>query len=141
MPMLRMAMFSKGVTIYCAPTADDRDTWASSMQHIALEGRCYVLSACQFIRRDDFPEHYEVARNDAVLMRGGSVIVSPLGKVLAGPNFEGERILTAEIDQDEVIRGKLDFDVVGHYARPDIFRLEINEVPQRPVVVRQSRGT
>jgi nitrilase len=141
MPMLRMAMFSKGVTIYCAPTADDRDTWASSMQHIALEGRCYVLSACQFIRRDDFPEHYEVACDDAVLMRGGSVIVGPLGKVLAGPNFEGECILTAEIDQDEVIRGKLDFDVVGHYARPDIFRLEINEVPQRPVVVRQRRGT
>jgi len=141
MPMLRMAMFFKGVTIYCAPSADDRDTWVSSMQHIALEGRCYVLSACQFIRRSDFPEHYEVPCGNTVLMRGGSVIVGPLGKVLAGPNFEGECILTAEIDQDEVIRGKLDFDVVGHYARPDVFRLEINETPQLPVIVRRGKDT
>lgn len=136
MPMMRMAMYSKGISIYCAPTADDRDTWVPSMQHIALEGRCYVLSACQFIRRSDFPKHYEVPSSDAVLMRGGSVIVHPLGKVLAGPNFESECILTAEIDQDELIRAKLDFDVAGHYARPDIFQLEVNEAAQLQVVVR-----
>lgn len=136
MPALRLAMFSKHIAIYCAPTADDRDTWLSSMQHIALEGRCYVLSACQFIRRSDFPESYEVPCGDAVLMRGGSVIVHPLGKVLSGPNFEGECILTAEIDQDEIVRSKLDFDVVGHYARPDIFHLEVNDAPQSPVMMR-----
>jgi nitrilase len=82
-----------------------------------------------------------VPSGDTVLMRGGSVIVGPLGTVLAGPNFEGECILTAEIDPDEVIRGKLDFDVVGHYARPDVFRLEINETPQLPVIVHRGAKT
>ena len=130
MPAMRLAMYGKGVTIYCAPTADDRDTWAPSMQHIALEGRCYVLSACQHIRRDAFPDDYDCALGDApdtVLMRGGSVIVDPLGRILAGPDFSGETILYADIDLSDVIRGKFDFDVVGHYARPDVFRLTVDE--------------
>jgi nitrilase len=143
MPLLRMAMYSKGIQIYCAPTADDRDTWLPSMQHIALEGRCFVLSACQFIRRGDFPENYEAIQgNDphTVMMRGGSCIVGPNGKVLAGPNFEGEGILMAEIDLDEIARWKYDFDVVGHYARPDVFRLYVNERATPPVVWKTNPG-
>ncbi len=136
MPMLRMAMYSKGVTLYCAPTADDRDTWLSSMQHIALEGRCFVLTACQFIRKKDFPCAVRVSLGDSpdsVLMRGGSAIIGPLGKVLAGPCFEGETILTALLDLDDIGRGKFDFDVVGHYSRPDVFQLIVNEAPMHPV--------
>src|SRR3546814_9465611 len=90
--------------LYCAPTADDRDTWAPSMQHIALEGRCYVLSACQHITRGAFPADFECALGDepdVVLMRGGSVIVSPHGQLLAGPDFSGETILYADIDLEE----------------------------------------
>ncbi len=101
MPMLRMAMYSKGVTLYCAPTADDRETWLSTMRHIALEGRCFVLSACQFARRQDYPENYPLDASleaDAILMRGGSCIIGPLGEVLAGPVFESGAIITAEID-------------------------------------------
>jgi len=137
MPALRLAMYDKRVSIYCAPTADDRDTWAPSMQHIALEGRCYVLSACQHITRGAFPADYECALGDdpeTVLMRGGSVIVSPLGAILAGPDFSGETILYADIDLGEVVRGKYDFDVVGHYARPDVFRLMVDEAPKAAVV-------
>jgi nitrilase len=137
MPMLRMAMYAKNVALYCAPTADDRDTWLPSMQHVALEGRCFVLSACQFIRKKDFPASVRVALGDspeAVLMRGGSAIVSPLGQVLAGPHFEGETILTAELDLNDIGRGKFDFDVAGHYSRPDVFRLIVNEEPMAPVV-------
>ncbi|HXF52798.1 MAG TPA: nitrilase-related carbon-nitrogen hydrolase [Hyphomicrobiaceae bacterium] len=132
MPMLRMAMYAKGVTLYCAPTADDRETWLASMRHIALEGRCFVLSACQHARRSDFPADYPIDGDpapDTVLMRGGSSIVGPLGQVLAGPVFEKDAILTAEIDPAEVVRGKYDFDVVGHYARPDVFQLTVNERP------------
>jgi nitrilase len=136
MPMLRMAMYAKNVALYCAPTADDRDTWLPSMRHVALEGRCFVLSACQFIRKSAFPETVRVSLGDspdAVLMRGGSAIISPLGAVLAGPNFDGETILTATLDMREIARGKFDFDAAGHYARPDVFQLTVNEKPARPV--------
>ena len=136
MPMLRMAMYSKNVALYCAPTADDRDTWLASMQHVALEGRCFVLTACQFLRKGDFPDTVRVSLGDspdAVLMRGGSAIVSPLGKVLAGPHFGGETILTATLDLHDIGRGKFDFDVAGHYSRPDVFQLQVNETPMRAV--------
>jgi nitrilase len=139
MPMLRMAMYSKNVVLYCAPTADDRDTWLSSMQHVALEGRCFVLTACQFIRKKDFPDTVRVSLGDspdAVLMRGGSAIISPLGKVLAGPHFQGETILTAALDLNDIGRGKFDFDAAGHYSRPDVFQLIVNEAPMRAVVAK-----
>jgi nitrilase len=140
MPMLRMAMYAKNVAIYCAPTVDDRDTWISTMQHVALEGRCFVLTACQFLRRKDFPDTVRVSLGDSpdsVLIRGGSAIISPLGKILAGPHFGGETILTATLDLNDVGRGKFDFDVAGHYSRPDVFQLQVNEAPQRAVVTRR----
>jgi nitrilase len=139
MPMLRMAMYSKNVALYCAPTADDRDTWLPSMQHVALEGRCFVLTACQFIRKKDFPDTVRVSLGDspeAVLMRGGSAIINPFGKVLAGPRFEDETILTAALDLNEIGRGKFDFDVVGHYSRPDVFNLVVNEAPRLAVLAK-----
>lgn len=137
MPLLRMAMYQKGIQLYCAPTADARDTWIASMRHIACEGRCFVLSANQFARRCDYPDDYPiegVQDSQAVLCRGGSLIVSPLGDVLAGPAFDGETVLVADLDLGEIIRGKYDFDVVGHYARPDIFRLYVDETSKPPVV-------
>jgi nitrilase len=136
MPMLRMAMYAKGVTLYCAPTVDDRETWLPTMRHIALEGRCFVLTACQFLRRGDLPDGVRASLGgspDAVIIRGGSAIVTPLGQVLAGPVFGGETILTADLDLGDVARGKMDFDVTGHYARPDVFRLSVNEAPARAV--------
>jgi len=113
MPLLRAAMYAKGIQFYCAPTVDDREVWPATMRHIALEGRCFVLSACQYSRSES--------------IGGGSLIVGPLGKVLAGPNYEGECILTADVDTGEIAEGKFDLDVAGHYARPDVFRLVVNE--------------
>ena len=136
MPMLRMHMYSQGISIYCAPTADDRDTWVPSMQHIALEGRCFVLTACQYLKRGAFPENYECSLGndpETVLMRGGSAIINPLGRVLAGPDFEGETILYADIDLDDVARGKYDFDATGHYSRPDVFQLIVDDRPKAAV--------
>jgi predicted amidohydrolase len=138
MPLLRMAMYRKGVQIWCAPTADARDTWIATMRHIACEGRCFVLSANQFARRADYPADYPIEDSgdgvDAVLCRGGSVIVSPLGDVLAGPAFDEETILRADLDLDQIAEAKYDFDVVGHYARPDVFTLNVDERPRPPVV-------
>ncbi|MEP6495400.1 MAG: carbon-nitrogen hydrolase family protein [bacterium] len=142
MPMLRMAMYAKNVALYCAPTADDRDTWLSSMQHVALEGRCFVLTACQFVRKSAFPDTVRVSLGDspdAVLMRGGSAIIDPLGKVLAGPCFDGETILTAALDLNDIGRAKFDFDVVGHYSRSDVFQLIVNEAPATAVTAASPR--
>ncbi|MFN8474549.1 MAG: carbon-nitrogen hydrolase family protein [Anaerolineae bacterium] len=136
MPLLRTAMYAQGIQLYCAPTVDDRETWLPTMRTIALEGRCFVLSACQFARRSDYPADYEPLQgNDpsTVLIRGGSCIVSPLGEVLAGPCFDEPAILTADLDLGAIARGKFDLDVVGHYARPDIFQLTVNTRPTRPV--------
>jgi nitrilase len=137
MPLLRMTMYAKGIQLYCAPTADGRDGWLASMQHIALEGRCFVLSCNQFARRSDYPADYSTAFGDApetILSRGGSCIIDPLGNILAGPNYTGEGILTADLDLGDIARGKYDFDVVGHYARPDVFRLHVMEQSRSAVV-------
>jgi nitrilase len=136
MPMLRMTMYAKGIQIYCAPTADSRETWLPTMRHIAMEGRCFVLTSGEFLRRSDLPAdipNHISEEPDAILMRGGSAIVDPLGRVLAGPCFDEETTLHAELDLDDIARGKYDFDVAGHYARPDVFQLSVNENPQRPI--------
>ncbi|MEP7117267.1 MAG: nitrilase-related carbon-nitrogen hydrolase [Acidobacteriota bacterium] len=136
MPLLRMALYGKGVELYCAPTADPRDGWLATVRHIALEGRCFVLSCNQFARRSDYPADFVTEFGDqaaTVMSRGGSCIVNPMGEIVAGPDYTGEAILTADLDLNDVIRGKFDFDVVGHYARPDVFRLEVNERANRTV--------
>jgi len=131
MPLLRTHYYSLGTQIYCAPTVDQRQVWSNTMVHIAVEGRCFVLSACQFATARDYPEDHAVGDvndrdPDKIMINGGSMIVSPLGTVLAGPSRKAEDILTAELDLDDVIRGKFDLDTVGHYARTDIFKLTTN---------------
>ena len=136
MPLMRAAYYAKGVQIWAAPTADDRESWIATMRHVAMEGRCFVIGACQVMRRSDFPDDYASrieAGPDEWMMHGRSVIVGPLGEILAGPLVDEEGILTAEIDVDDLIGAKLDFDPVGHYARPDLFRLTVDESVRRPV--------
>lgn len=139
MPALRLAMFAQGTELYCAPTADDRKTWPSSMIHIALEGRVFVLSACQAIKLSAYPEEYQntfdMANHggDDYIMRGGSLIVSPFGEVLAGPVYDEETELYAELDMGMLKQSNLDFDVSGHYARPDVFTLQVNTAPMHNV--------
>lgn len=136
MPLLRTYMYSQGIEIYCAPTADHRESWSAAMQHIAVEGRCFVLGCNQFNRRKDFPAEYKTEFGDkpeTVISRGGSCVVDPFGKFLAGPNFEEESILIADLDRSLLPKAKFDFDAVGHYSRPDIFRLVVDDAPKPAV--------
>lgn len=139
MPALRMTMYAKGVSVWCAPTVDDRDMWQHTIRHIAYEGRCFVLAACQYLVREDCPKDYDCiqgATSSEPLIRGGSAIVGPLGDVLAGPVYGEPAVLTARIDTDDIVRGKFDLDVVGHYARPDVFRLFVDTRVRTPVSIR-----
>lgn len=163
MPLLRMAMYARGIEVYCALTVDDRETWLPTVRHIALEGRCFVLSACQHVapkatvaacqhtevvaslaNQDSCNSHGNSANstsgatvegsvstiNPVAPIRGGSCIIGPLGNILGGPLYNQDGIVIADLDLDEIARARFDFDVAGHYARPDVFRLEVNTRPQ-----------
>ena len=131
MPLARMSMYQRGIEIYLAPTADSRESWQNTMQHIALEGRCFVLSANQFILKSDYPTRFlkDLKQEPDIMCAGGSVIISPMGEVLAGPLWNAEGLLTAELDFSVLAKSKLDFDVVGHYSRRDVFSFEVANQP------------
>jgi len=144
MPLARMAMYGQGVEIYLAPTADSRETWQATMRHIACEGRCFVLGCNQFVTKEMYPPDLEtieeLSDQPDVMCRGGSVIIAPSGEVIAGPLWDKEGILYAELDLDEITKAKVDFDVVGHYARPDIFQLKVNSEPQPSVIFNSKKN-
>lgn len=128
MPALRLSLYAEGVDIWCAPTADARSVQLATMRHIAIEGRCFVLAANQFAQAKDLGSAFahSYADPEQVVCRGSSVIVDPFGEVLAGPLTDGEGLLVADLDLDQVIRGRFDFDPSGHYSRPDIFTLSVD---------------
>lgn len=132
MPLARMSMYKKGVEIYIAPTADSREEWTSTMRHIALEGRCFVLGCNQYFTKSMYPDKYQslVLDEPEDICKGGSIIVSPMGKVIAGPLFDKSGALIAELDLEEINLSKLDFDVIGHYSRNDIFTFNALNQPE-----------
>jgi len=127
MPEARLALYKAGLEIHLAPTADSRISWQASMIHIALEGRCFVLSCNQYVQKTMYPKRFqeELKEQEETLCRGGTVIISPMGEVLAGPLYDQAGIVSAELDLSLVVKSRLDFDVVGHYTRPDLFRSEL----------------
>ncbi|MGF9908988.1 carbon-nitrogen hydrolase family protein [Brevibacillus porteri] len=131
MPLARAAMYAKGVQIYIAPTADARDAWQATIRHIALEGRCFVLSSNQYVTKDMYPTdlacYEDLASSPDEMSRGGSAIVGPLGDYIVEPVFGREEILYADLDIRDIAYSQFDFDVVGHYSRPDVFTLLVNE--------------
>ncbi len=130
MPLARSALYAQGIEIYLAPTADGRETWQSTLRHIALEGRCFVLACNQFMTKAEYPEDLdevslrEVAAMPDPMTRGGSAIIGPLGEYLAGPLWDERGILYAEIDPGAVAEARFDFDACGHYSRPDLLQLQ-----------------
>jgi nitrilase len=125
MPLARAALYQDGIEIYLAPTADDSEEWHDSVKHIARESRAFVLSCCVFQRASSYPHDVPLAEGDELVGRGGSAILGPDGSYLAGPLWDEEGILYAELDPQLLYRARQRFDPAGHYSRPDLFKLEI----------------
>jgi nitrilase len=134
MPLARAAMYAQGVQLYIAPTADARESWQSTIRHIAMEGRCFVLSCNQYVTKDMYPAdlacYDDLVTSPDVMCKGGSAIVGPLGEYVAGPVWEKEDIIIADLDMKQIAYSQFDFDPVGHYSRPDVFKLLVNKEKQ-----------
>jgi nitrilase len=138
MPLARFAIYAQGPDIYVAPTWDEGDGWIATMRHIASEGRCWVVGSGTALQaRDipsDFPGRSELFPDDDEWINpGDSVVVSPLGQIVAGPLHEQHGILYAECDPAVSSAARRTLDVAGHYGRPDIFRLEVIREHRTPV--------
>ncbi|MCF7935926.1 MAG: carbon-nitrogen hydrolase family protein [Synergistales bacterium] len=144
MPLARAAIYGKGVSLYVAPTADSRESWQATIRHIAMEGRTFVLSCNQFVTRSMYPDDLECAAEletqPEEICPGGSAVLDPLGDTLAGPVYGREEILYADLDPGLLARSRFDFDVNGHYARPDVFRLHVDQRPRSGVTYRGAEG-
>jgi nitrilase len=138
MPQARLHLYSQGVRLYLAPTADARDTWQATLRHIACEGRCFVLAANQYVTKSMYPPDLacaeELEHEPEIMCRGGSAIIDPLGDYVVLPVYNEEKLLLADLDLQKIEQAHMDLDVVGHYARPDIYTLLVNERPQQSVI-------
>jgi nitrilase len=134
MPLARVAMYAQGVQLYIAPTADARESWQSTIRHIAMEGRCFVLSSNQYVTKDMYPKdlacYDDLSSASEVMCNGGSAIVGPLGEYVAEPVWGREEIIIADLDMKQIALSQFDFDPVGHYSRPDVFKLLVNKEKQ-----------
>lgn len=130
MPLARSAMYAQGIQPYIAPTADSRDSWQSTIRHIAMEGRCFVLSCNQYVTKDMYPKdlacYDELETSPNEMCRGGSAIINPFGEYVYEPVYGEEAILISDLNLKQIAYSQFDFDPVGHYSRPDIFTLHIN---------------
>jgi nitrilase len=138
MPLARFALYAQGIDIHIAPTYDSGEGWTGTMQHIAREGGCWVISAGVALRNkdlpDDFPDRESLyPPNEDWINPGDSVVVAPGGQVVAGPLHEQQGILYAEVDPDKAAIARRTFDVAGHYSRPDVFTLKVNRKKQSPI--------
>lgn len=144
MPLARYAFYAKGVQIYIAPTWDQGDVWLSSMRHIAKEGGMYVISVCMPLRKEDIPNELGFkqrypADSGPWINRGNSAIIDPSGNILAGPLPEAEGFVCAELSLSQTRNAKFQLDVAGHYARPDIFKLTVDQ-SAHPMVTSLEHG-
>jgi nitrilase len=125
MPLARFSLYESGVEIYLAPTAEDTEQWHDSMKHIARESRAFVLSCCVYQRASSYPDDVRLAEGDELVGRGGSAILGPDGSYLAGPAWDEEAILYAELDPQRLYEERQRFAPAGHYHRPDVFRPKV----------------
>lgn len=131
MPLARVALYDKGVSIYISPNTNDNEEWLATIRHIAIEGHCYFINSDMYFKRSDYPEALhcpdEIARLNDTVCRGGSCIVDPYGHYVTEPLWDCEDIIFADIDMQAVPASRMEFDACGHYSRPDILKLSVSD--------------
>jgi nitrilase len=131
MPLARVALYEKGVTLYISPNTNDNEEWQATIRHIAIEGHCYFINSNLFFRKDSYPPDlataHEVEALPDLVCRGGSCIVDPYGHYVTEPVWDREAIIYAELDMDKVVASRMEFDPCGHYARPDVLSLKVRD--------------
>ena len=131
MPLARVALYEKGLTIYLSPNTNDNPEWQATVQHIALEGKCYFINCDMYFTREDYPQDLhcpeELHKLPEIVCRGGSCIVDPYGHYVVEPVWDREEILYADLEMDKTAMSRMELDVCGHYARPDVLHLEVLE--------------
>jgi nitrilase len=132
MPLARVALYQKGVTIYLAPNTNDNPEWQDTMKHIAVEGHCYVINSDVFFTKKSYPENMLATRNEIeklpdIVCRGGSAIIDPYGHMITKPLWDKSGIIYADLNLNEVISSRMEFDGIGHYSRPDILKLSVKD--------------
>ena len=131
MPLARVALYQKGITIYISPNTNDNPEWQATIQHIAIEGKCYFINADMIIRKGSYPSDLnakdEIERLPDIVCRGGSCIIDPFGHYVTDPVWDKETIIYAELDMNLPAACKMEHDAVGHYARPDVLQLIVSD--------------
>lgn len=133
MPLARVALYEKGVTLYLSPNTNDNEEWQATIRHIAIEGHCYFINCDMFFTRDMYPAALteqakeEIARLPELTCRGGSCVADPFGHYVTEPVWDREEIIYADLDMQKVPASRMEFDACGHYARPDVLKLQIND--------------
>ena len=131
MPLARVALYEKGVTLYLSPNTNDNEEWQATIRHIAIEGHCFFVNCDMYFTRDMYPKDLlsqeEIGRLNDIVCRGGSCVVDPYGHYVTQPVWDKEEIIYADLDMDMVPSRRMEFDATGHYARPDVLELRIHE--------------
>lgn len=131
MPLARAALYEKGVALYISPNTNDNEEWQATIRHIAIEGHCYFINCDMFFTRDMYPKALlsqdEIGRLPELVCRGGSCIVDPYGHYVTEPVWDREEIIYADLDMQKVPMSRMEFDACGHYARPDVLELRVND--------------
>lgn len=131
MPLARVALYQKGITIYISPNTNDNPEWQATIQHIAIEGKCYFINADMLVRKSSYPSDLETAEDltklPDMVCRGGSCIIDPFGHYLTEPVWDREELILADLDMSLAVSCKMEHDAVGHYARPDVLELIVHE--------------
>lgn len=131
MPLARVALYQKGISLYISPNTNDNEEWQNTIRHIAIEGHCFFINADMYFTREMYPQTAsaaeEIRKLPDIVCRGGSCVIDPYGHVVSDTVWDKEEIIYAELDMQKVPASRMEHDVCGHYARPDVLQLHVKE--------------